>query len=513
MDAATDKLRKWLPFLLGTCTALGMYAGYKMQGPKQWPQPSPQLQTALPYPTRQKLEDVLSYLQSKYVDSLNHHEVTDFLIEQLLFALDPYSEYLSPHELVNLEDNFDGLYQGAGLSFRIIGQQVYIGEMVPDSPAQIAGLRSGEIVLKINDHNLEEQLFNIDSIIAFAKEDPDKIHLSVRASGERLARSLTIEKTDLPNRSTGPVFSMDDKTFYIRINSFTETTYREFMKAVEEYVYHRNHENLILDLRFNSGGILGSAADILNQLTENPDVVMFYTRDRNDQKREYKSTGRPFFKFGKIAVLINDETASASEVLAGSLQDMHRATIIGTPSFGKATVLEIFPLADGSSLELANARIYLPSGRCIQKPYNVRPDSNLHWLSPYQADTAVVVSGSNCYPSGRGVIPDILLEAQPVPSDEDKKITELSRDFTLLNYDALSDLLQKKNASSLISTFVLRQWINRDKDPFLLRHKDECIREVQEALLRYTSGEDAEEVSLLRNDDWVETAMQIINKN
>lgn len=498
---------------MGTCTAIGMFAGYKMQGPKPWPQSPPQQQSTIPYPTRQKLEDVLSYLQSKYVDSLDHHEVTDFLIDQLIFALDPYSEYLSPHELVNLEDKFDGLYQGAGLSFRMIGQQVYIAEMVPGGPAQIAGVQSGEIVQKINNHNLVEQIFNIDSIVAFAKEDPDKIHLSLLSPGESIARNVTIEKTDLPNRSTGPVFSLDNKTFYIRINSFTETTYREFMKAVEEYVYHRNHENLILDLRFNSGGILGSSADILNQLTENPDVVMFYTRDRNDQKREYKSTGRPFFKFGKIAVLINDETASASEVLAGALQDMHRATIIGTPSFGKATVLEIFPLADGSSLELANARIYLPSGRCIQKPYNVRPDSNMHWLSPYQADTAVVTSGSNCYPSGRGIIPDILMEAQSAPSDEDKKIIELSRDFTLQNYNAISGLLQKKNASSLISTFVLRQWINRDKDPFLLRHKDECIREVQQSLLRYTSGEDAEEESLLRNDDWVKKALQIINKN
>ena len=488
-----------------------MYAGYKMQQPARFNPPAENNQPATGYPFRQKLEDVLSYLQSKYVDSLNHGEVTDFLIDQLVFALDPYSEYLTPPELVSLEDRFDGRYQGAGITFRLISGRVYIAEMDPQGPARAAGVEPGDLVTRINGHILTDSLTALDTVLGFAREDAEKMHLTLQRAGESQPRTVDIEKADLSNRSTGPVFSPGRNTFYFKINSFSGTTYREFMKAVEEHVYHQDQKNLIIDLRSNSGGILGSAADILNQLIEEPDMVMFYTRDKNNQKREYKSTGRPFFRFGKIAVLINDETASASEVLAGVLQDLRRATIIGAPSFGKATVLEVFPLADGSSLELANARIFLPSGRCIQKPYNVRPDSNMHWLSPYQADTGEISSGSFCYPGGRGIIPDFLMDDVSVQDEDQQMITQLARDFTLLHYQELSALRKRTNNKALSSAYVLKNWINEKKDPFLLRHKEDCVKAVFSALLRFDEGEDKEEEARLLDDPLVSKALETVS--
>ncbi|MEO6189100.1 MAG: S41 family peptidase [Saprospiraceae bacterium] len=512
MEESKTSNLAWLPFLLGLCTSIGMYAGYKLQIPKtdyninkEYVNPS--------YASQQKFQDVLSYLQSKYVDSLNYEETSDFLIQQLMYALDPYSEYLEKKELKSLKDDLDGIYQGAGISFRIIDDQAYISNIVLDGPASKVGLEPGDIVKEINSRVLLSNNMQIDSIVEFTLLDKEKMSLVIQKSDNLVDQKIVIDKTDIKNFSIGPVTLLDNATFYLKISRFGENTYKEFMREVEEYVYTKKFHNIVIDLRSNSGGLLNSAADILNQLVQEPNTVLFKTKDRNNQERVYKSTGKPFFNIEKIYILIDKNTASASEVLAGVLQDLNRAKIIGSNSFGKATVLELFPLADGSALELANARIYLPSGRCIQKSYNTKVDSNLHWLSPFIADTSVIHKGGKSYSYGVGIIPDVFVNNSEQDSIQDEELKELVSDFVITNYQSLKILVNKKNEESLISTFALKNWINISHDKFIIKNKDAILKELKFQIVRFFEGENAEKILHLNSDSTIIKTIELLKQD
>ncbi len=509
MEDQKNKLLTWLPLLLGLCTAIGMYAGYKMQLPKV--QNTDISKTVSQnFALKQKLDEVLAYLQTKYVDSLDAETTSDFIIQQMVFALDPYSEYLDHKELSNLHDQFDGIYQGAGLSFKIIDSTTYVSEVILEGPADQSGIEIGDLVSEINNIKLDSEHLYIDSIIQYASLNPEKLILKVSKNREDNLKEVSIDKTDLPNKTVSNVFSIDGKILYLKIEKFGETTYKEFMEELERYIFKKSYRKLIIDLRSNSGGILGAAADILNQLVKERNSELFKTVDRFKQVRSYKSTGKPFFQIDDIAVLINDETASASEVVAGVLQDLSRATIIGTNSFGKATVLELFPLSDGSSLELANARIFLPSGRCIQKPYDLRPDSSLRWLSPYLADTGFVALGNKHYINGHGILPDIYVEDVSKPTHEDLKIRDLADNFIIQHYQDLKPLSTKKNAESLISTYALKNWINIIKDPFILKNKEAILQQIHLQIVKLFYSGQEEMTQHLKDDPMISKALEVL---
>ncbi len=504
-------LYPWLPFLLGLCSAIGMYAGYKLQRPVYTNAVSTS-QPVAKYPAHQKIQDVFSYLQSKYVDSLNYDETADFLIQQLMYALDPYSEYLKKSDLKNLRSELDALYTGAGLNFRIINQEVYISELIPNSPAQLAGIEIGDRISEINNIKLDSLNTNYDSLQPYFNLYEDKISLKLLKPTINEPQFIEINKQSIPNRSVGPIINIDQKTFYLKIDRFSESTYREFMEELENKVQKGSFKNIVIDLRNNSGGLLNASADILNQLVDIQNIELFKTVNREGQERSFKSTGKPFFRLEKIFILINENSASASEILAGVLQDLGRAKIIGTNSIGKATVLELYQLADGSSLELANARIYLPSGRCIQKPYNTNPDSNLHWLSPFIADTSIITGASKNYPSGRGIIPDINLDIDEVPDQNYSTLKEKILDFIIVHYPFLKSFQEKKNGKTLTSTYILKNFINSSNDILIINNKEFILKESEFFLEACNAGKVAEEKMRIEESLYFQKLKEILTK-
>ncbi|MEP7195150.1 MAG: S41 family peptidase [Saprospiraceae bacterium] len=508
MDQSNSKVLIWLPLIIGLCSSLGMYAGYKLQPPKTIGTENTQFVNSN-YASKQKLEDVLSFLQSRYVDSLNMEESTDFLIQQLMYALDPYSEYLTKNELNNLHDELDGIYQGGGINFKIIQDQVYVESILPNGPASQYDIEPGDIVKEINGTVILSSNIYLDSISKYAQNNPEKLELKISKPNQEEEKLVSIPKSDILNKSIKTAFSLNDKSFYIKINRFSERTYKEFMQEVENYAFNKSYENLVIDLRNNSGGLLDAAADILNQLVNESDVLLFKTVNKTKQERKYMSTGKPFFHLQKIIVLINENSASASEILAGVLQDLGRATIIGTKSFGKATILELYPLSDGSSLELANSRIILPTGRCIQNSYNARSDSSLHWLSPFDADTIAVRKGSKSFPNGQGLFPDIEINLQLQESNEE--IKNFCTDFILTHFQDLKTLQQKKNADLLISTYALKNWINVSKDKIIIKNKDLILQELKFQLTRILFGEAEEEQLHLKSDPLILKAEELLH--
>ncbi|NOT38706.1 MAG: PDZ domain-containing protein [Saprospiraceae bacterium] len=507
MEEKNPKHLVWLPFVIGLSASIGMYAGYKLQLPKSSKRVQIESQTNSSK-GNQKLYDVLAYLESKYIDTLNESEYSDFLIQNLCYAIDPYTEYLKKSDLVNLRDDIDGIYTGAGLGFKIINSQAYISSLIPDGPAINSGIETGDVVKEINKQVLLSTNTHLDSVIQLVRSNPEKLLLKVQRKNQPEEINFEITKKDLSNKSIGATMQLDETSFYIKINRFSERTYREFMMAVEEFVQKKKLKNMVIDLRNNSGGLLDASADLLNQLIQEPKMTMFSTQDRDRKEKKYETTGKPFFRYGKIFVIVNKNSASASEVLAGSLQDLSKATIVGEQSFGKGTVLELFPLSDGSSLELATSRIFLPSGRCIQKSYDFNSDSTLNWLSPFQSDTMNVKYGNQSLASGKGIIPDI--ELQNAIQAPDVKITSIADEFVIQNFQEFKSFREKKNSETLIETFILKYLINSSNDKFIIKNKDLILEEVRHKLTHYFISSEQEEIDRLQKDPWIIQVKELI---
>ena len=508
--------KKWQPFLLGLCAAIGMFGGYKLKlaesnniASHKDKDPS--------YFVHQKTQDALSYIQTKYVDSLKNEALSEFLISQLTYALDPYSEYISANHLQEYMDEMDGGYQGIGMEYQLIHDKLIVSKIISQGPISKTAIALGDEILSINNHVINFQNSKSDSINAFIKASNDTIDLVWKKQLNAEVTKSKVIRENIETSTIGTVFSPYDKTIYIKIKLFGDRTYREFMEVLENYVFEHKCTNLILDLRDNQGGLVHIAADILNQLVQEKDVLLFRTSGRQVISKEYKSLGKPFFKLNKIIVLINEKTASAAEIVAGSLQDLNLATIIGTPSFGKGTILEQFNLADGAALRIATSRIYLPSGRCIQKSYNQSADSISNWLSPFRSDTnSILISNGKKIINGQAIYPDLLVSnpvAEPNSSDD---VKDIALKLALNNIQSLKNLIGddvEKIDDKTIDLFLktkLKDWENSTTKQ---NHFDWIIEESKFAITNLLFGEDMEQRASLNQDEVMLTALNLLKNN
>lgn len=461
MEKSAHPYFKYQPLLLAICAIIGMYGGYKLKLPEQKNKLS--FDSNLKnYTSGQKITDALSYIDSKYVDSLKINEASDYMIQQLCLALDPYSEYIPANQVQEYMDDLDGGYHGIGLSFIKFDETWMANNVLKNSPAELGGIEPGDEILSINGHTNKEEDFSPEGL---TKSNPFEVDLKWKKQGSGEVIAKKIRKENLESSTLGPVFPIDQNVFYLRLNSIGERSYREFMDKVEKYTFGQGRKSLILDLRDNSGGLLNIAADILNQLVPVRNVELFSTINREGKKKSFNSLGKPFFKLDKIIILINEHTASSAEIIAGSLQELKLAKLLGFPSFGKATVLEPFNLADGSQILLATSRILLPSGRCIQKPYyTYSKDSITNWISPFNPIADSFGRSSNKYVSAMGLSPDWVVE-------KDDSMIELSddeqlqlRNIMLSNYQALKIAIAGKveNITSKETDQLLEGYLSKN---------------------------------------------------
>ena len=350
-----------IPFLFSIAVVIGMFIGYKLHS--NMPNAGSIISTSRP----NSLQEVLQLVQQRYVDKIDIDSTSTEAINDLLNTLDPHSVYIPISELMEVNEDLEGQFFGVGIEFNIFNDTVHVLAVVKDGPAEKAGVQVGDKIIKVNDSAATGSKITSDLFKKWVKGPRgSSVSINLIRDNKILVKNLT--RSSIPITSVDAAYLANNKVGYLRLNRFSGNTYQEFMESMQK-LKDKGMESLILDLRDNGGGILEEAVDIVDEFVGG-DQLLVYTMGNNHPKKEYKAKRKGIFETGKITVLINEGSASASEIIAGALQDLDRANIIGRRSFGKGLVQEQYTLSDGSALRLTTARYYTPLGRSIQKPYD-----------------------------------------------------------------------------------------------------------------------------------------------
>lgn len=354
------KLQVWLPLLLSIMIVFGMFIGYSIKGnlPRR----------GIFYMEKPKsVQEVLSLIENKYVDSVNKDSLRILAINGMLSKLDPHSVYLPAEDLQSIKEEIQGHFFGIGIEYGIYEDTINILNVLPGGPSARAGLLVGDKFLKVGDSIVSGIKINSAQLKGLLR-GPEGTTVQLTILRDHTQRKFLVKREGIPLYSVDAAYMLSPLIGYIRLNKFSETTYKEFMQAAEKLL-RSGMKNMILDLRDNGGGILTEATDIADEFLDGDKLITF-TEGTHSAKKEYRCKREGIFEKGKLLVLVNEGTASASEVLIGALQDWDRATILGRRTFGKGLVQEQFELSDGSGLRLTVARYFTPLGRSIQKTYD-----------------------------------------------------------------------------------------------------------------------------------------------
>ncbi len=316
-----------------------------------------------------RLNNLLHIIDDQYVDKVNLDSLVEKAIPQILGDLDPHSVYISAKDVQTATDDLKGSFSGVGIEFVIREDTIHIQGVIKNGPAERAGLLAGDKIVTVDDKPFVGKTVTNEEAQHRLKGPKDtKVKIGVLRYGEKKIQQYVVTRGEIPTKSVTATYMLDDDTGYIRIKNFGENTYPEMLIALAK-LSQENFSNLIIDLRDNTGGYLQSAVQIINEFLPNNKLIV-YTQGRKSPRQEYKSNGKGSYQKIPLIVLINESSASASEIFAGAMQDNDRATIIGRRSFGKGLVQQQIGFPDGSMIRLTVARYYTPSGRCIQKPYS-----------------------------------------------------------------------------------------------------------------------------------------------
>lgn len=320
------------------------------------------------------LEEIIQYVQARYVDSVSAEQLRTHAFSHMLSQLDPHSVYIPAAELAQVEDDMSGDFEGIGIEFLVVEDTIQVMTALSGGPAQTAGILSGDRIVTINDTIVAG--VQVDNAAIFKKLRGPKgstVRVGVRRGWEKTARTFDLVRDVIPMKSVETAYMLDAQTGYFKINRFSAQTYREFMEALTPLAEKQGLKHVILDLRGNPGGYLNEAVDLLSQFFPEGKLLV-YTEGRTEPRRDYKSNGRAAFDIRQVAILIDEGSASASEIVAGAIQDHDRGWVVGRRSFGKGLVQEQYDLSDGGALRLTVSRYYTPSGRSIQRPYKLVKD-------------------------------------------------------------------------------------------------------------------------------------------
>ena len=315
-----------------------------------------------------KLNNLLHIIDDQYVDTVNVNDLVEKAMPQILAELDPHSVYIAAKDVQMANDDLRGSFSGVGIEFTIRQDTLHVQQVIGNGPAERAGVIAGDKVVMVDDKPFTGKTLTNEVAMHTLKGPKDtKVKLGILRYGEKKIRNIVVTRGEIPTKSVTATYMLDDKTGYIRIKNFGENTYPELLIALAK-LSQLDFQNLTIDLRGNTGGYLQSAVQIANEFLPKNKLIV-YTQGRKSARQDYRSDGRGSYQHIPLVVLIDEGSASASEILAGAIQDNDRGTIIGRRSFGKGLVQQPIAFNDQSMIRLTIARYYSPSGRCIQKPY------------------------------------------------------------------------------------------------------------------------------------------------
>ena len=374
-----------------------------------------------------KLNLILQEVQKHYVDTIDMAAMTDAAVSAALAELDPHSVYLPPVELTESEDELAGNFEGIGITFNVPNDTAVVLGVIPGGPSEKAGLMQGDRIIRVDERVIAGRKTPQDSMIRLMKgPSGTKVKITVSRDGTMIPFDIIRDK--IPVHCVDAAFMIDKTTGYIKLSKFSRNTYKEFTEAADK-LCAACMTHLLFDLRDNTGGYLDQALLLSNEFLERGDLVV-YMEGLRRPREDFKADGRGYLKDMKISVLIDEGSASSSEIFAGAIQDNDRGVIIGRRSFGKGLVQEPINFTDGSGVRLTVARFYTPSGRCIQKPYGKDYEFDIYERYAHgemvsadsmKVDTSAVFytvkEGRPVY-GGGGIIPDVF-----VPIDTTKATT------------------------------------------------------------------------------------------
>ncbi|WP_308777314.1 S41 family peptidase [uncultured Bacteroides sp.] len=358
----TNNKNRLMPFLLAICMVAGILIGTfyanHFSGNK----------LGIINTSSNKLNALLRIIDDQYVDSVNMADLVEDAMPQILEELDPHSSYFSAKDQEAANADLKGSFSGIGIQFTIQDDTIHVNNVIAGGPSEKVGLMAGDRIVEVNDTAFVGKIVtNQESMRRLKGEKGSKVKIGVYRPGEKGILHFTIVRGDIPVQSIDAAYMINDKFGYVKINKFGETTYPELLVALAK-LNQKNCEGLIIDLRGNTGGYMAAAIQMVNEFLPNNRLIV-YTEGRKSPRQDYASNGTGSSQKLPLVVLVDEGSASASEIFAGAIQDNDRGTIIGRRSFGKGLVQQPIEFSDGSAIRLTIARYYTPSGRCIQKPY------------------------------------------------------------------------------------------------------------------------------------------------
>lgn len=417
-----------------------------------------------PNKTDNKFKRTLQLISYMYVDSVDEAELTEIAIIKMLEELDPHSIYISEDEVKRTNEPLQGNFEGVGIQFQILRDTINVVNVIAGGPSEEVGIRAGDKIVKIDEEDSHGDIVNNAYVIEKLRgKKGTKVYLGIVRRHEKEILEFTVTRDKIPINSVETSYMVAPNIGYIKITRFSATTMSEYRKAMTK-LKSNDMQSLILDLRGNSGGYLRTSVELADEFLENSKMIV-YTQGRNEEDHEdYKATKKGSYEKGKLVVLVDEGSASASEIVTGAIQDWDRGIVIGRRTYGKGLVQRPFSLPDGSIIRITVARYYTPSGRCIQKPYDEGHDSYFKDLSERMSHGELIHPDSISFPDslryktdgdrtvygGGGIMPDIF-----IPLDTSK-------------YSDYYSLIIRKN---VVNSFTL-DYIDDKRDKIKNEHKD-----------------------------------------
>ena len=455
-----------------------------------------------------RLNNLLHIIDDQYVDNVNIDSLVEKAIPQILAELDPHSVYISAKDVQAANDDLKGSFSGAGIEFTIREDTIHVQNVIKNGPAERAGILAGDKIVMIDGKKFVGKMVTNEEAMHRLKGPKDtKVQIGIARFGHHNIQQFTVTRGEIPQKTITATYMIDDNTGYIRISKFGETTYPEMLISLAQ-LSQQGFSNLIIDLRDNTGGYLKSAVQMANEFLPKNKLIV-YTQGRKSPRQDYRSDGHGSYQSIPLIVLINEGSASASEIFSGAMQDNDRATIIGRRSFGKGLVQQQIDFPDGSMIRLTVARYYTPSGRCIQKPYTSGEDPNYEqdMLSRYQhgeffSQDSIKHTGPAYHTNhgrtvygGGGITPDIFVPEDTLNMTSYYKEASMSGlilqyAFTytddnrpkLNNFKDMTEMVKYMNRQNIVEKFAIYA------DKHGLRKRNLMIRKSHKLLERYINS-------------------------
>ena len=487
-----------------------------------------------------KLSNLLHIIDDQYVDTININDVVEKAIPQILAELDPHSVYITAKDAELASDDLKGSFYGIGIEFIINNDTISVQNVIAGGPAQKAGLLAGDKIVTIDGKPfVGKECTNEEAMHRLKGPDKSTVTVGIKRYGSKEVKNYTITRGEVKTKSISATYMLNEKTGYIRIKNFGENTYAEMLVSLAQLA-NEGFENLVIDLRDNTGGYLEAAVQMANEFLPK-DRLIVYTQGRKSARQNYNSDGRGTYQHLPLVVLINENSASASEIFAGAMQDNDRATIVGRRSFGKGLVQQQIAFPDGSMVRLTIARYYTPSGRCIQKPYSAgeTQDYEKDIVERYQhgeffskdsikheGPAYHTISGRTVY-GGGGITPDIFIPEDTTDVTSYYRaasMTGLIMQFALTYTDEnrlklnsfremqeLADYLVKQNLVDKFATYADKHDLQR-RNLMIQRSYNLLETHINSRIIYNVLDEQAWTEYLNLKDKAIKAALQVLNK-